>query len=522
MVESVQDKSTVSTVKFNFSLYKSVGFAVIAGLAFGYDLGVISGAETDLQKDLKLNDDEFSLIVSAAKFGAILGVILGSILFDVIGRQKSLTFTGFLYLIGPIFICFSQGILPLLAGRFFVGVGIGASVVVVVAYLGEISPPSWRGAIVTSVELALAMGGVLSIFIDYFLGSNWRLMMLLPGVFGAILLFSPLILPESPRWLVTQKRFEEAINVLIKLNNCSAEESEAEVKVLSREYEKDLQMEISRNELESHQIDKRSGVYVFILRQFRDLKSLCKGRESAQFRTVLFLALVNQLCGSTSIINYASKIFVMSGVEDKGKRTLFTGFITLSKCIGVISGMYMVDRIGRRPILMYGSLSSAVSLLLLGISVHLSSPVLSVTFVCLFMFSFASSHASVFAVLASEVFSMRFKRIALASSYVCLFIAGTIADSTFLVMLENFGPIPTFFSLFSVMISGYIIVRGELPETKNLNLSQVRNLFSRSAESKKYCFGFTFIHWNSRLRSAEEPQKDDFQESVGLNMVSLS
>ena len=199
-----------------------------------------------------------------------------------------------------------------------------------------------------------------------------------------------------------------------------------------------------------------------------------------------------------------------AGVDDKSKDTLLTSLTAFAKLIGIIVSIGFVDRIGRRKLLLYGSASCALAMV--GIALFSSSTAVA-TCMCVFMFSFAASHAGVFGVLVGESFSMHFKQVAFAASGVVLYASGAIADACLLGLL-NVGR--SSFLLFAfIMLFGFILVKGELPETMGIELSAVRALYASGSSSNvgrlRTC-GFSCAHWNgdrSALSSAHVAVGDD-------------
>ena len=499
----------------------AVSFATVAGLAFGYDLGVVGGAELYMQEELSLSDGALSSIVAAAKVGAVLGVLVGVVMFDIHGRRLAFALSGVFYLVGPILLSISQGAGLLFVGRLLVGIGVGMSSVVSTAYLGEISPSRYRGRIIECSELALASGNLLALFVDYLLDGAWRWMLGAPAILGAVIICSFAVLPESPRWLVTQGKVDEALVVIRRLvgeNVASgvraSPRADAELLQLWSATEKER---VRRNS-ESNLVARTSKLGTFFKERAYELRQLATGAESPQFRLVLLLAIVNQMSASTSVINYGPRIMQSAGVNERSTDTLLTSLTAFAKLIGIIVSIGLIDRIGRRKLLMWGSASCALSMA--GIALLPSSASVAAC-MCIFMFSFAASHAGVFGVLVGESFSMHYKQVAFAASGVALYLSGAIADACLLGLL-NVGR--SSFLLFAfIMIAGWILVKGELPETKGLELSDVRAVYASGVSRGrrlKTC-GFACAHWKSDRaldRSSHVAIVSEDQDGEGVHL----
>ena len=521
-------------VPFSWMLVYAVAFAVVGGLAFGYDLGVMGGAELYIQESLEISDAGISTVVAAAKGGAVVGVLVGVVVFDARGRKAAFVLAGIFYTIGPLLLALAPGTFVLFLGRLLVGIGVGISSVVSTAYLGEIAPSRVRGTIIECTELALATGNMLALFVDFLLGDSWRWMVGLPAILGAILCCSYFVLPESPRWLVTQGKLDEALIVIRQLRGEEVQsgtraspKADAELLKLSSETEREMLMRRPRDAGDSATRSMSS----YVGDRLYELKRLWTGEESPQFVFLLSLAVVNQLCASSSVINYGPRILQAAGVDSKSTDTLLTTISAFSKLVGISVSMIFVDRVGRRKLLLWGS--AACALAMAGIALFASSAAV-VTCMCLFLFSFAVSHAGVYGVLVGESFSMHNKQVAFAATGVVLFFSGTIADSV-LVGLLNAGRAS--FLIFSlVMIVGYILVRAELPETMGRDLSEVRTLFSENRNAPHGFFwrwGCACAHWNdeklesrgprsARVRQSQERHDTDDDDRGLLELVPAS
>ena len=187
---------------------------------FGYDLGLISGAILYIHDELGTTEVQEEAIVGAAKFGAVFGTFIGGAAMDIYGRRKAIAMSGGFFVIGPLIMAFAQELNALVVGRFVIGLGVGASAVAVPAYLGEMAPASRRGMVVCMYELFLCFGLLSSCVVDYALrhvSNNWRWMVGMPALPACCLAMALVLLPESPRWLLSKGDADKAFQVITKL-----------------------------------------------------------------------------------------------------------------------------------------------------------------------------------------------------------------------------------------------------------------------------------------------------------------
>ena len=198
-------------------------FATIAGLLFGFDTGVISGALQFISQAFHITKQHYQLqefIVAAVPFGALIGAILSKRSSFLLGRRRSIITTAVMFVIGTLLVVFAVNVSMVIIGRLIMGIAVGLSAMIVPMYLSELSPPDIRGAIVFCFQLAITVGLFLAFLINaLFIDGNWRAMFAV-GLIPSILLWvGMLFLPSSPRWLILKGRVEEAKHVLKKYGN---------------------------------------------------------------------------------------------------------------------------------------------------------------------------------------------------------------------------------------------------------------------------------------------------------------
>ena len=305
-------------------------FAAVGGFLFGYDLALIGGALLYIEDDLGIGEDQVEIIVAGTKIGAVFGTFLGGWLMQQFGRRVALTTVTAFFILGPITMAVAETSGVLAFGRVLAGLGVGASAVVCPAYTAEMAPPSLRGAMVSMYEIMLCAGMFVAVICDYALaplplGTNWRWMVGLPALFACVQLLIPCLLPESPHWLVSKGKLDEGLKVLRAIYDTK------------EDVEKDETSEMAERELlsvwSSFEKAKRDDAQMWfeqsarccngcaclrgcecIRNLFRRLAAvsveLWSGVERRATRLIMIMALIDQLCASTAIINYAPTIIV--------------------------------------------------------------------------------------------------------------------------------------------------------------------------------------------------------------------
>src|SRR6202521_5875951 len=327
-------------------VYFAAAFAALGGLLFGYDTGVISGAELFLKNDFSLSTFALELIVSGVVAGAALGALLGGRLADLFGRRRLLIVTAIIFGVGAIACAAATSPAILIVGRIIVGLGIGLASGTVPVYISEVSPADARGWQVSLFQLAITVGILLAYVVDYAFAATqgWRWMFglaLVPAVlFGLGMLF----LPESPRWLARRGHFDRASAMLARIRGTSDVTAELQ--------------EIKRSLAHADERGRLSDMFAPSLRP-----ALVVG---------IGLAVFQQVTGINTVIYYAPLIIQSAGISSASGAILATAGIGVVNVLMTIVAMWLIDRMGRRPLLLVGIAGMAVTLGLLGLPFHRS------------------------------------------------------------------------------------------------------------------------------------------------------
>jgi MFS transporter, SP family, galactose:H+ symporter len=433
-------------------VYLAAAFAGLGGLLFGYDTGVISGAELFFKNDFSLTVFALEVIVSGVLAGAALGALLGGRLADIFGRRTLLILTALIFAAGAILCAAATSPTILIVGRIIVGFGIGLSSSAVPVYISEVAPADARGWTVSLFQLAITLGILLAYLVDYAFAriQGWRWMFGLAVVPAAIFAFGMLFLPESPRWLVKRGRLDAARAILSRIRDTSDVEAE-------------LQQIL--NGLDQAQ---EQG-------NWRDLLS-------PQLRPALIvgigLAVFQQVTGINTVIYYAPMIVQSAGIPSASGAILTTAGIGIVNVLMTIISMWLIDRVGRRPLLLTGIAGMVVTLGVLGWAFHSASPSgalswLAVISIMLYVASFAISLGPIFWLLISEIYPLKVRSSTEGVAATFNWGSNLLVSLTFLTLLQEIGATRTFWLYGVCAISAWLFSYYLVPETKGRTLEEI-------------------------------------------------
>ncbi len=434
-----------------FLIYIVSAIAALAGLLFGFDTGIISGALLFIQKDFILSTEMKELIVSSVLLGAMMGSLFSGHLTDRFGRRRLMLLISILFIMGTAIASFAHEVYAILIGRLFIGFAIGIGSYTAPLYIAEVAPFELRGALVSLNQLAITIGILCSYLINYAfttLEGSWRWMFgigILPAIFLCV---GMIFLPESPRWLVKQNEIEKATAVLKKLRNSND---------ISKEIE-DI---------------KKS----FLMKQgsFKDI-------FSPWIRPVLFLGailgFIQQVTGINTIIYYAPTIFQMAGFQDASSSILATVGIGVVNVLATIFAVFFLDSLGRRPLLLTGLVGMFISLLGLSLVFHFNDQWVMMRWIAMgctfsFIISFAFSLGAILWLVVSEIFPLEVRGIAMGVAVFSCWFWNFVVSSTFLTLLNALGASTTFLCYAVMCILSFVFCYYKAPETSGVTLEQI-------------------------------------------------
>ncbi|MFH1963919.1 MAG: sugar porter family MFS transporter [Acidobacteriota bacterium] len=423
--------------------------AALGGFLFGFDTAVISGAEKSVQEVFNLDGFWHGFTVAIALIGTVFGALFAGKPADILGRKKCLIIIGVLYAISAVGSALAGSWIPFLFYRFIGGLGVGASSVIGPMYISEISPAHMRGRLVALFQFNVVFGIMMSFFSNYLLSSigenAWRWMF---GVeFFPALIFFVLVLgiPNSPRWLVRQNRIEDARKVLNAVGEFNVEEALKDI---------------------AHSVlAEGSGVVRLFTRKYR-----------LPILFAFLLATFNQLTGINAVMYYAPRIFQMAGIE-KNASFLQAVAIGLTNLIVTVIAMTLIDRFGRKPMMIVGSIGTGLSLAMVSYTFFTESfeGYNILVYLMLFQGFFALSQGTVIWVFLAEIFPNRVRGKGQAlGSFVHWSWAAAISW-IFPLVAENpsIGGRYSFLFFSVMMVFQFFFAWKIMPETKGKSLEQI-------------------------------------------------
>ncbi|OEC87635.1 MULTISPECIES: sugar porter family MFS transporter [Methanobacterium] len=437
---------------------KNIQFVIIAaaitaigGMLFGYDTGVISGAILFIRQAFSLSSTAQEIVVSSVLIGAVIGASISGFLADKYGRRIMVIAAAFVFGIGAIFTALTPDVYTLIAGRIVVGIAIGIASFIAPLYIAEVAPVSIRGALVSLNQLAITVGIVISYLVDFAFASSggWRWMLGLAVVPSIILGVGMYLMPPSPRWLYSKGRIDKARSVLERIRM---------TKNVSEE------MKEIRASLVCEQECKWSEILDPVVRP-----ALIIGIGLAAFQ---------QLTGINTVIYYAPTILEFAGFQSAAISILATAGIGMINVIMTVVAISLIDRVGRRPLLLIGIIGMITSLATLGIAFVLpglstSLGLLSVISLMVYVGSFAIGLGPVFWLMISEIYPLRIRGRAMSTATIVNWGTNLVVAITFLSLIQLIGTPGTFWLYSIIGIITWVFVYFLVPETKGKSLEEI-------------------------------------------------
>lgn len=438
--------------------------STFGGLLFGYDTGVINGALPYMSSADQLNLNSFTegLVTSSLLFGAALGAMFGGRLADRFGRRKVILYLALVFFLATLGCTLAPDVTIMVSFRFILGLAVGGASVTVPTYIAEISPAERRGQMVTQNELMIVTGQMLAYIFNAILGNAldgndhiWRYMLVIATLPAVFLWFGMLFVPKSPRWLALQGNMEEALDILKQVRDDQRAKSEIK--------------EIRKSIADEAGADNAT---------FKDL-------YEPWVRRIVFLgigiAIVQQITGINSIMYYGTEILKDSGFTTKAALigNIANGVISV---LATFVGIWLVGRVGRRPMLLTGLFGTTSALLLIGIfSVTLKgTAVLPFVILALTVTFLAFQQAAISPVtwlMLSEIFPLKLRGLGMGVTTFCLWITNFVIGLVFPTLLDKIGLSTTFFVFFALGLAAIAFVKKYLPETQGRTLEQVEQYF---------------------------------------------
>lgn len=450
-----------------FWLYVIAVVASLGGLLSGYDTGVISGALLFINETWDLTDFTQGFLVSSVLIGAVIGAATNGVMADIFGRKKIIIATAIIFIIGSILSAVAPNVAILILSRVMVGLAVGMVNFVVPLYLSEVSPKNIRGMLVSLYQWAITAGILFSYLINGTFAAavyNWR-WMLLAGVLPAtVLLIGMSFLGDTPRWLLSKKRDEEAKAIFNKIEPDS--DADAEIANIKETLKEEL-----------------------------DAKD-----KKIKFKKWMIMPLVvgigimfAQICtGINTIIYYAPTIFKISGFDSNISAIYAATGIGVVNFLMTIVAIAFTDKLGRKPLLYFGLTGVMLSLIALGCAFQFADVLgdnlkwVAVGSLITYIICFACSLGPIGWILVSEVFPLRIRGAAMSLCTVANFGFNFLVVFSFLPLIHRIGEACTFWMFGAVSLLCIFFVYFCVPETKGISLETIEKNWIDGVPPRKF------------------------------------
>lgn len=448
--------------------------STIGGLCFGYDTGVISGALIFMKNDLGLTPLQEGLVTSFLLFGAAIGSVGGGWLSDRQGRRKNILWVAVIFIFGALGTAVAWDMSSMIIARFILGLAVGCASVTVPIYISELARPAQRERLVTVNELMIVTGQFLAYsvnasIVNFYpdMSHNWRLMLAIPALPGALLWIGMLVMPESPRFFVRKGQIDKAVAVLKTIRR--PEEVEQEIR--------DIQ--------QVSQIGINHGRFVDELKKKWVLQLILIG---------LMIVLATRVTGVNTIMYYAPTVLKATGLGDAAAVTgaVANGVVSI---LATLLGMLLIGRHSRRKMFFTGQIGVTLSLVLIGLSFKLffhmetvdgvsglhanftGASYIILALMLMFLTFMQGWIAPVFWLMLAEIYPLRMRGLGMGFAEFGLWIFDFIIQSIFPILLNSYGGGMTFgfFAVTNVIM--LILLVKFLPETRGLTLEQIEQKF---------------------------------------------
>ncbi len=440
MQEYTGNKSYIIAISF---------ISALGGYLFGFDFAVISGALPFLKIEFVMDVWKEGFLTGSLGLGCIAGCLFTGVFTDRYGRKPGLLLAAFIFAVSSAGMAFSQGFNSFVIMRFCAGIGVGMASMLSPMYIAEVSPAAVRGRNVAINQLTIVLGILITNLVNYGLADKgvdaWRWMFGLGVVPSALFFVGVLWLPESPRWLIKEGKTAKAEAILNKIGNAF--------------YARQSVMEIESS----------------LSNTSNPVKSVFEKSVRPAVIIGITLAVFQQLCGINVVFNYTSTIFesVGANLDRQLFETISIGIVNL---LFTLLAMWQVDKLGRRPLMLMGSLGLSVIYIILAVLLqnHFSPGWISI-FVLLAIGIYACSLAPVTWVLISEIFPNKIRGKATSLAVVCLWASYFILVFTFPFLAKMLGTYGPFYVYAVICLVGFIFIKNQVHETKGQTLEQLEH-----------------------------------------------
>ncbi|XXG89125.1 hypothetical protein AAC387_Pa12g1205 [Persea americana] len=481
-MEAVPEKHRNKKFAFSCSILASM-----TSILLGYDIGVMSGAMLFIKDDLKLDDTKVEVLMGILGLYSLIGSAAAGRTSDWIGRRYTIVLAAAIFFIGALMMGFATNFAFLMVGRFVAGIGVGYALMIAPVYTAELSPASTRGFLTSFPEVFINGGILLGYVSNIAFASlpnhiNWRLMLGVGAIPSVILAISVLTMPESPRWLVMQGRLGEAKQVLDKT---SESKQEAEIRLSDIKDAVGIPQHCTDDIVPVPKRSHGEGVWKELLI-----------RPSPSIRRILIAAVgihfFQQASGIGAAVVYSPRIFEKAGIKSKNGLLGATVAVGFTKTLFILVATFLVDRFGRRPLLLTSTMGMILSLLGLGTGLTIidhnsdkklvGAIALCILTVLTFVASFSIGLGPITWVYSPEIIPLRLRAQGMSLAVATGCVTGGVLGMTFLSLYKAITIGGTFFLFAGVATLSWIFFYNFLPETQGRTLEEMETIFGKKEE----------------------------------------
>ncbi|WP_131196811.1 sugar porter family MFS transporter [Lichenihabitans psoromatis] len=449
--KGVRAPADTAKSEVNGFVYFAVAIAALGGLLFGYDTGVISGAILFIKSQFSLSATMEEVVVSSVLVGAVAGATIGGALTGRFGRRKMIILAGMIFTASALGTALAPTISWLIAARVVSGIAIGMASFISPMYIAELVPAKVRGSLVAVNMLAITTGIVVAYLVDYAFSfsEGWRYMFGLAAIPSIALVIGMWRLPDSPRWLISKSNVEAARHILQRARTV------ADVNPEIRDIQKSM---------ESQDAGGIKGLFQPSLRM-----PMIVG---------LGLAVFQQITGINTVIYYAPTIFKFAGISAAGPAILAGAALTMVMWVFHVLAIFLLDRVGRRPLLLVGVAGQIVGLAILGAAFQFQQLAgfkssVAIGGLVIYVACFAFGLGPIFWLLISEIYPLKVRGAAMSAVTVTNWALNLVVALTFLSLVGVLGHAGTFWLYGVIAIAAWVFFYLRVPETKGKTLEQI-------------------------------------------------
>ncbi|KAK4710220.1 hypothetical protein R3W88_004733 [Solanum pinnatisectum] len=449
--------------------------ASMISIIFGYDTGVMSGAMIFVKKEFKISDAKTEVLAGILNLCALVGSLSAGRTSDYIGRRYTIVIASVIFLLGSVVMGYGPSYVVLLVGRCIAGVGVGFALMIAPVYSAEVSSPSTRGFLTSLPEVGISVGILLGYLIMLGIAA-------IPSLFLAI---GILRMPESPRWLIMKGRLGEAKEIMYKVSN-DPKEAELRLREIKRAIGIDENCDDDSVRIPDSVKSQGEGIWKeLLLKPTKSLRWILIAGVGIHF--------FEHATGIEAVILYSHKIFAKAGVHDHKHQILATCGVGLTKFSFIVLSTILIDRVGRRKLVLTSVSGMVLALTGLGTFLTLAEQsggklvwtlVLSIITTYSYVAFFNVGLAPVTWVYTAEIFPLRYRGLGVGIGVAVNRLMNATVSMTFLSMMSAMTIAGVFFMFAGISVIALIFFYYFLPETKGKSLEEMEALFTRNKGSK--------------------------------------